>query len=975
MKRFVSFIIMMAMFVGLLPAHAAGEQSRWAAVAEQCREQGLKVTWYPNSEGLMRRYGTNRMLLVEGGKSYLCPLNDSAKLAGPFDAFGEFNGAGLAPACHNGKWGMVDMDGRTAVDFIYDGQYEAEVAGENYPEFRGKDGKDAPPYALFTKDGGQITEYVYQAHDRFVNGYVMVTSGGTLFDGGYGGWGFIDANGYAVCEQKYRHTAPDWPKYSTTTATEYGVFDRDGFAIVCTDKGFNIIDDQGRELLDTPSPKRPWRAGDGAWGFVDAESGKVGFLDGKGQIVEEPQYDDPGTDPKGFQKIIYRANGAETEWLPHEGLRRFQTETDGLWGFWDGAGEKTVIPALFDAAGYFDHGYASVMVDGVFGLLKNPLGDETIAAFQAATGGNLDVTWVDTDHVLIPLSADQLIAERKLMGYSGPKVGTATPYYDFGLLDLAGRRLVPTIYGHTEYGGLIGGERFGFFTGKRSQDGNSVIYADILGNEFTYKDVGRMAEPDVLERYTIDLDAYSEHDDEFHDGLLKVRDKATGKWGAVDKTGKLVIPCQWGAMSRFGEGLSCVRETEDGKEGYINTDGELVMPCILDGYNAPNAWYEPDVLIAIEYQGRQGIWRNPTRKDKVSDWAVAEVNAATGAGYVTPQCSTYQTYNITREQFASLAVNYLEKKTRQAIAPAPADTFTDTADETVLKAYAAGIVQGMGDGTFGPGRPLSREQLAAMLWRAMEKVGAGMHIGSLDRYTDADQISDWAGNAMNNLVHHEIMAGTGPNTLSPKSSCTVEQAILLVWRAAGKEYTLPAEKEAQRQAAVDRATIEGLKIGTPFDQLPPELLSELQFQGETDDFAPFPGKEICKRYTAPGIEIVTSTALDQVAKNWFSQRGTDELLELFGTTDEQAALAQVLGREYVEAVTLTDDTFHMASGLKVGDSEERVKELGYALNGEGRYSEVVYSLGSTYIDLEGGKVARIQVHDSIGRRVGPFYDP
>lgn len=196
------------------------------------------------------------MLLVEGGKSYLCQLNDSASLAGPFDAFGEFNGAELAPACRNGKWGMVDMDGETVVEFIYDGQYEAELAGENYPVFRGEDGKDAPPYALFTKDGKQLTEYMYQNHDRFVNGYAMVTSGGTLFDGGYVGWGFIDANGYAVCEEKYRHDALNWYKYPTESATEYGIFDRDGFAIVCTNEGFNVIDNQGREQLATML----WRA-------------------------------------------------------------------------------------------------------------------------------------------------------------------------------------------------------------------------------------------------------------------------------------------------------------------------------------------------------------------------------------------------------------------------------------------------------------------------------------------------------------------------------------------------------------------------------------------------------------------------------------------------------------------------------------------------------------------------------------------
>lgn len=366
MKRFVSLTIMMAMLLGLFPAAHATSSERWQTVARQCEELGLEVTWYPEQEGLMRRYGTDRMLLVQGGKSYLYSLRGDQRLAGPFDAFGEFNGDGLAPACQNGKWGVVDMGGKTVVDFIYDSQYEAELAGEAYPVFKGKNGKDAPPYALFTGEGEQLTEYNYQAHDRFVNSFAMVTVDGT-------NWGYVNTQGEEIGELKYRHEAPLYPKYADAAATEYGVFDKDGFAIVYSDGGFNVINSQGRELLETPSPKRPWRAGDGTWGFVDAESGKVGFLYGTGQVAEEPQYDDPGTNPKGFQQILYRNIGVEEEWLPHEGLRRFQTETDGLWGFWDATGEKTVVPALFDAVGYFDYGYASVLAGGVFGLLRNPL--------------------------------------------------------------------------------------------------------------------------------------------------------------------------------------------------------------------------------------------------------------------------------------------------------------------------------------------------------------------------------------------------------------------------------------------------------------------------------------------------------------------------------------------------------------------------------------------------------------------------
>lgn len=664
MKRFTALVIMMAMVVGLLPAHAAGEQGRLDAVQPQCLELGLKIWWFIDGP-LIRRYGTDRMLRVYDGKSTLRTLENKLVSIDEFDAFGYFNSDGLAPACRDGRWGVVDLDGKAVVDFLYDTQAQAEAAGDLAPVIQ--------------------------------------------------------------------------------------------------------------------------------------------------ESVDEDEF--------------------------HEGLRRVQDQESGLWGFVNEA-EELAIPCLFDAVGYFDRGCASILADGAFGILENPLDSEGIAAFQEATGGRFDVTWVPCENgcSVFGLQRDQLIVESKVMGRYGWRP-TDPVYCDYGLLDLAGRRLLPTIYGTTNRdGGSIGQERFGFDTGKRSEDGNDVIYADLLGNEFTVQDTDRKFEFDTVFDYdlehpyyygnqwskeqlipgnfdsigyftdgagvvsldgvdfvidkmgetlfTIDPEVYSGHDDQFHEGLLKVRDKATGKLGAVDKTGKLVIPCQWAAMSRFGEGLACVRESEEGKEGYINAAGELVMPCILKGNNAGNPYYESGILIAVEYLGLKGVWRNPTWKDKVSDWAKAEVDAATQAGYVTEKCKAYQTYTITREQFASLAVNYLEKKTGQAITSAPADTFTDTVDEDVLKAYAAGIVQGMGDGLFGPGRPLSREQLATMLWRAMEKVGVTAPSADLSAYTDNDQVSDWARDSVAALAGLKVMEGNGGGLLSPKNSCTVEQAILLVYRAA-----------------------------------------------------------------------------------------------------------------------------------------------------------------------------------------------
>ena len=54
-----------------------------------------------------------------------------------------------------------------------------------------------------------------------------------------------------------------------------------------------------------------------------------------------------------------------------------------------------------------------------------------------------------------------------------------------------------------------------------------------------------------------------------------------GKWGFIDKTGRVVIKPQFYWVHEFSEGLA-VFDTEDGKYGYIDKTGTVVIPPTLD---------------------------------------------------------------------------------------------------------------------------------------------------------------------------------------------------------------------------------------------------------------------------------------------------------------------------------------------------------------------------------------------------------
>ena len=65
---------------------------------------------------------------------------------------------------------------------------------------------------------------------------------------------------------------------------------------------------------------------------------------------------------------------------------------------------------------------------------------------------------------------------------------------------------------------------------------------------------------------------------DFFSGLARVQDDNTDKYGFIDKTGKVVIPCKWKDAWDFHEGLAPVKDA-NGKWGYIDKTGKLVIPC------------------------------------------------------------------------------------------------------------------------------------------------------------------------------------------------------------------------------------------------------------------------------------------------------------------------------------------------------------------------------------------------------------
>ena len=116
-------------------------------------------------------------------------------------------------------------------------------------------------------------------------------------------------------------------------------------------------------------------------------------------------------------------------------------------------------------------------------------------------------------------------------------------------------------------------------------------------------------------------------------------------------------------------------------------------------------------------------------------------------------------------------------------ADVPQDTWYT---EAVRWASGAGVVTGYSPEKFGPNDPITREQLAAMLWRyaqaAEYDVSVGQNTDPLS-FTDASDISPWAMEAMQWACAAGILNGTGDgSTLTPQGQATRAQAATMLMR-------------------------------------------------------------------------------------------------------------------------------------------------------------------------------------------------
>ena len=172
-----------------------------------------------------------------------------------------------------------------------------------------------------------------------------------------------------------------------------------------------------------------------------------------------------------------------------------------------------------------------------------------------------------------------------------------------------------------------------------------------------------------------------------------------------------------------------------------------------------------------------------------SSWAVEELNKAKELEIIPIIFNKNDlTKNITRKEFAHVAVKLYEKVSKKKAVVALENPFKDCEDTEVLKALNVGITNGTSETTFDPDSLITREQMATMMTRALTKAGIDttVDLAKVEKFADDAEMHERGKASIYYMSNIGIIKGMGENQFGVLGNATREQALLISERSVEK---------------------------------------------------------------------------------------------------------------------------------------------------------------------------------------------
>jgi len=630
MKKILSVILAIFMLAAVFPASVFYTVSAADEITVKEIVSGLKYDYiFPFNDGLAIVIKNQKWGYIDKSGKEIIPLE--------FDKAQNFKD-GLAIVVKNQKCGFIDKSGKIVIPCEYE---YAESFSEGLA-FVSKDvGKDRK-FGFIDKTGKEIIPLIYDSGSSFSDGLAAVRTG----DYENRKEGYIDKTGKIVIPFEYTMTYPfkegfalvekngKYCGYIDKTGKvivplEYSWFCQsfsDGMAVVRKESEYGYVDKTGKLVVPLKY--------DGAYSFseglgVVVKDGKYSYIDKTGKVVISDVCDGFAN---GFHEGMAGVSNYGGKWgyidksgnlvakLIYDLYSQFSdglawVQKDGKIGYIDNTG-KTVVPFIYDGmiddepmpedvSFSFNGGLAVILKNGKWAILEivkttskvgTPIGDVLYSDIVAYINGNaiptsvinkqtlvvvedlakygFDVKWNNSDRSLrVELNKNKKFAPLPVEKDTTNKPGTFKCKYLY-----------------TDIKTYLSGEIVESF----AIGGKTLINFELLKKYGELKWDNKTKElrltietikPESVLKYNILVEATLEYDDVyggFNNGLLRV--EKDGRYGFIDKTGKVIIPLKFQFALPFSEGLAVINEYIPEKRednpvwGVIDTSGKIVIP-------------------------------------------------------------------------------------------------------------------------------------------------------------------------------------------------------------------------------------------------------------------------------------------------------------------------------------------------------------------------------------------------------------
>lgn len=227
---------------------------------------------------------------------------------------------------------------------------------------------------------------------------------------------------------------------------------------------------------------------------------------------------------------------------------------------------------------------------------------------------------------------------------------------------------------------------------------------------------------------------------------VKVLDKESGNYKALELDKKYILAAADYYILNFGSGMSMFKDAKVVEsEGML--DVEVLERYITDNLNGVIGEEYKDVVNRITFTDG---YENADNEDK----AVTRAEAIVAL------------WNMEGSPASDFAMKFDDVSAETPYA------------EAIRWAAAVKIVNGCSESSFAPGDALTREQLAAILWRYAKSENIDVSIGentNILSYEDVFTVSDYAIPAFQWTCGSGIMSGNTISTLAPKNAVNESQ--------------------------------------------------------------------------------------------------------------------------------------------------------------------------------------------------------